>query len=87
MITYGRGGLALWNIAYGMALECGVSYSALFVDICDEPKRNAGRTQRDVYGEMTTWTPEQWRQWAAERADERRAADYRTDRMDQTMPL
>jgi fibrillarin-like rRNA methylase len=70
-----------------MALEYGVSYSGLFTDICDEPKRNTKHTPRGVYGEMCRWTADEWRQWAAERADEQRAADYRADRLDQTMPV
>jgi len=84
---YGRGGRALWHTAYTAALECGLCYVGLFNDVCEEPRRNTKHTPRGVYGAMTTWTPEQWRQWAAERADEQRAADYRADRIDQTMPV
>jgi hypothetical protein len=86
MSTY-RGSVNLWHIADDAARAAGLNWPGLFHDVCDEPKRQHGRTPRDVYGEMIQWTPEQWQQWATERADEVRAREWRRQASDERPPL
>ena len=82
-----QSGLNLWHHAHAVALAAGLDGPGLFMAVYREPKRQKGRTPRDVYGEMLTWTPEQWRQWAAEIADERIEVDHREDAQCQRPPL